>query len=234
MQRFKLGRLPARPVALGDLTHYLTSPLPAPPAAVAAPHVTYPMAGNDTYGDCTIAGVVHTDQATASLTGEPWTYPGDPVVEAEYFKLTGGQDTGLVETNVLQVWTGPGLFGHKLAAFAPLAVKHTKTIKQGVALCGATYMGVVVTQTDQERFAEGLPWIVTDDHDPIGGHCIVYVGYNAQGPIAVTWGKLQQVTWGWHAAQCEEGYVVITAEVKNRGALRGLDFDALDADLKAL
>ena len=87
------------------------------------------MAGNDTMGDCTIAAVVHTDQALAYLTGQKWTYPGDGVVETEYFDLTGGEDTGLVEARVLAAWT-KGLFGHKLAAFAPINVKHQNVIKQ--------------------------------------------------------------------------------------------------------
>ena len=234
MPSYCLGRLPAKPVALGDLTHYLTQPLPAAPVEVTAPDLAWPMADNDRLGDCVIAGAVHTDQVTAYLTDEPWGYPGDGPVEAEYFKLTGGGDTGLVLTDVLRVWQRQGLFGCKLAAFAPLAVKHAQTLKQAVWLCGATYMGVVVTATDQQRFGEGMPWIVTDDSDYIGGHCIPYVGYTKDGPIAVTWGALVQISWGWHAKQCEEGYAVITAEVKKRGSLRGLNFPALEADLRRL
>ena len=67
---YKLGRLAPKAVAVGDLTHYLTESLPDPPPTLAAPKLKYPMAGNDVYGDCTIAAVVHTDQATANLTNE--------------------------------------------------------------------------------------------------------------------------------------------------------------------
>lgn len=237
MTSFYYGRLAPKPVDLGDLTHYLTEPLAAPPSVVTAPRLSYPMACNDTIGDCTIADVVHTDQATAHMTSEPWTYPGDSSVSAEYFKLTGGGDTGLVETDVLKVWTGSGLFGHKLAAFAPLAVKHTTTIKQAVWLCGAVYMGVLVPAPAQQQFADGQPWALTHtpaDSDIEGGHAVPYVGYNATGPVCVTWGALQQITWEWHLTYAEEAYAVITAEVKTRGSLRGLNFAALEADLKKL
>lgn len=237
MTSYCLGRLPARPVALGDLTHYLTTPLPAAPSAVAAPELAYPMACNDSEGDCTIAAVVHTDQATAEMTSELWTYPGDDAVSAEYFKLTGGQDTGLVETDVLKVWTGSGLFGHKLAAFAPLAVKHTQTIKQAVWLCGAVYTGVLIPAPAQQQFADHQPWDLTGtsaDSEIEGGHAVPAVGYNATGPIFVTWGALQQATWRWWLTYGEESYATITAEVKERGSLRGLDFAALEADLKKL
>lgn len=234
-----LGRLPVQPVAIGDLLSYATQPLPAPPAEVAAPNLTYPMADNDRLGDCTIAAVVHTDQVTANLTSEPWTYPGDKAVQAEYFKLTGGPDSGLVEAVVLKAWVAApaGLFGHELAAFAPIKVKQTKTIMQGVSLCGAVYTGVEVPAPAEQQFADHKPWALTHtaaDDDIIGGHAVPIVGYNATGPIVVTWGALQQVTWAWWLKYAEEAYAVITAEVKARGSLRGIDFTALDADLAAL
>jgi hypothetical protein len=232
------GRLPAVALALGDLSHYLTSPLPAPPAVVGAPRLAYPMAGNDRYGDCTIAAVVHVDQALGHMTKEPWTYPGDQVVEAKYFQLSGGADTGLVEANVLRAWTAKGgLFGHQLAAFAPLAVKHTTAIKQAVWLCGAVYTGVLIPAPAQQQFAAGEPWDLTGtpaDSEIEGGHAAPIVGYNAAGPIVVTWGALQQMTWRWWLTYAEEAYAVIASEIKARGAFRGLNFAALDRDFAAL
>ena len=233
----QLGRLPARAVALGDLTHYLTEPLPAPPAEVAAPELDYPMAVNDRLGDCTIAGALHTDQAVAALTGEPWTYPGDDAVEQTYFGLSGGADTGLVETDVLRQWSTAGLFGRRLAAFAPLHVKHTQTIKQAVSLCGAAYTGVLVPAPAQQQFANRQPWDLTGtaaDSQIEGGHAVPILGYNATGPVVCTWGALQQATWRWWLTYGEECYAVITAEVKARGSLRGVDFGQLERDLSAL
>ncbi|MHB1950236.1 MAG: hypothetical protein ACYCQK_02025 [Acidiferrobacteraceae bacterium] len=232
------GRLPAEPVALGDLTHYLTEPLPAPPAEVTAPQLTYPMACNAQEGDCTIAAAVHTDQATANLTGEPWTYPGDPAVNSVYRQMTGGADTGLAETRVLRAWSAPGgLFGRRLAAWAPVAVKHLTTIKQTVWLCGAVYTGVLLAAPAQQQFAAGQPWGLTGtsaDSQIEGGHAVPAVGYNALGPVFVTWGALQQATWAWWVAYSEEAYAVLTSEVRARGQLRGVDFARLDADLAAL
>jgi hypothetical protein len=237
MNQYKLGRLAPEPVDLADFTEYLTEALPDPPADIAAPQLTYPMADNDQYGDCTIAAVVHTDQATAHLTTEAWKYPGDAAVKAEYFKLTGGQDTGLVETNVLTAWNTVGLFGHKLAAFAPINVKHTKVIKQATSLIGAVYTGVQIPEPAEQQFADHEPWALTGtaaDDQIEGGHAVPIVGYNATGPVVVTWGALQQVTWDWWLKYAEEAYAVITAEVKKRGKLHGVNFAALDKDLGAL
>jgi hypothetical protein len=239
MNQYKLGRLaPAPIVGLCDLTFYLTKPLPAPPAEVDAPNLEYAMACNDQIGDCTIASVVHTDQATANLTTEAWTYPGDSAVSSEYFKLSGGQDTGLAETAVLAAWlTSPGLFGHELAAFAPIHVKHTRVVKQTTALVGAVYAGVLIPEPAEQQFQDGEPWELTHtsaDSQIEGGHAVPIVGYNATGPIVVTWGALQQVTWAWWLTYAEEAYAVITAEVKERGVLHGVDFSKLDADLNVL
>lgn len=237
MTPLRLGRLAPKPVAVGDLTHYLTAPLPDPPPSVVAPDLSYPMACNDQAGDCTIAGVVHTDQATAALTRESWVYAGDEAVLTQYFKLTGGQDMGLAETDVLRVWSTTGLFGCTLAAFAPLNVRNTVTIRQAVALCGAVYTGVIVAAPCQQQFAAGEPWDLTGtpaDDQIEGGHCVPAVGYNQTGPVFVTWGRLQQATWAWWAAYGEEAYAVVTGEVKERGSLNGVDLAALEADIEKL
>lgn len=237
MSTLKYGRLAPAPVPVRDLTHYLSAPLPTPPSAVDAPHLAYPMAGNDRYGDCTIAAVIHVDQATANLTAEPWTYPGDEVVVTEYLRLSGGKDTGLVEANVLKVWSTSGLFGHKLAGFASLNVRHLVPIRQAVSLCGAAYTGVLVPAPAQRQFAAGEVWDLTGtdaDSEIEGGHAVPIVGYNRTGPIFVTWGALQQATWRWWNAYAEEAYAVLTADVKARGELRNVNFSALEADLKRL
>lgn len=235
--RYRLGRLPPRPVDVGDLTHYLTKPLPNPPDAVLAPALNYPMAANDRYGDCTIAAAVHTDQAMARLTQEWWAYPGDEAVVATYLKLSGGQDTGLVETNVLTVWNQRGLFGHRLAAWAPVNVRHQPVLKQSVWVVGSVYTGVLIAAPAQQQFAEKKPWDLTGtgaDDVIKGGHAVPMVGYNATGPVFVTWGALQQATWRWWNAYAEEAYAVIPSEIKQAGALRGINFAALEADLAAL
>ena len=233
----KLGRLPVEAVDLGDFTYYATEELAAPPTTIPAPQLVYPMADNDRLGCCTISGAEHSDQAASALVGASWTYPGDAPTEQTYFSLTGGADTGLVESRVLQAWTNPGLFGKKLAAFAPLAVKHTRAIKQATALCGVVYTGILVPAVAQQQFGEHKPWALTHtpaDSDIVGGHCVPIVGYSTLGPIVVTWGALQQMTWEWWLTYSEEAYAIITAEVKAAGKLRGVNLAALESDIAAL
>ena len=235
---FKYGRLAPKPVDVGDLTHYLTDALPAAPGTVDGPLLPYPMALNNTLEDCTVAGAVHVDQVAAYLTQQDWTYPGDPAVQAEFFNLTGGKNIGLIETNVLQAWMAPGgLFGNQLAAFAPINIRHIPVIRQTTWLCGAVYAGVLISQTQQTQFAQNKTWRLTgsaSDSMILGGHAVPIVGYNAIGPIIVTWGQLVQCTWEWWLTYAEEAYAVITAEIRASGRLRQVAFDVLQRDLALL
>ena len=40
-------------------------------------------------------------------------------------------------------------------------------------------------------------------------NCIYIVAYNKIGPIAITWGKHQQMTWAFYFKYCDEAYAVI-------------------------
>lgn len=237
MSRYCLGALAPKPVPLGDFAHYFLEPLPEPLAELVAPQLHWPMAGNDRYGDCTIAGALHADQATASLVSEPWTYPGDNTVVSEYLGLGNGADKGLAVTDVLRAWTTDGLFGKQLVAFAPLHPRFTQTMKQAVALGGAVYCAVALPKLAQNQFAAHVPWDLTrtlEDDDIEGGHCIILVGYNRLGPVFVTWGALQQATWRWWASYGTEAYALVTAEVKDAGGLRGVDLPRLEQDVQRL
>lgn len=230
----KLGRLAPKPLHSPDFTHYLQAPLSPPPAEIAAPNLVYPMAGNDKFGDCTIAAVVHADQVWSSEIGATYEYPGDEDVEGEYFTLSGGQDSGLVEANVLAKWKSQGLFGNKIWGFAPVAPKHTNSVKSVVENYGVAYTGITMPAIAQEQFANGQPWTLTNtaaDYDIVGGHAVPIVGYNPQGPIIVTWGKLQQLTWQWWLTYAEECWVILPHEYVEAGRGPKLDLKALEDEL---
>ena len=232
--QYKLGRLAPKPMHSPDFTHYLKSPLEEPPLSVTAPNLTYPMADNDKIGDCTIASVIHCDQVWSSEVKEAYEYPGDEEVRAEYFTLSGGQDSGLVEQNVLQKWKNQGLFGNKIWGYAPVAPKHTHAIKQVVANYGAVYTGILMPQPAQEQFATGQPWTLTGtqaDYNVLGGHAVPIVGYGIDGPTIVTWGKLQKVTWQWWMTYSEEAWVILPHEFIEAGRGPTLDLKALEDEL---
>src|SRR5664279_3119373 len=136
---FKLGALPpVKPYGLSTLATYAHGKLPAPPEAVGVPVVgDWRMMLNDTYGDCTVAGVGHAIQAFNVEVNEHDSVPTDHDIEATYFHLTGGSDSGCVEADVLQEWHRNGLFGHKIAGYAPVEHGDLTGFHQAIAFYGA-------------------------------------------------------------------------------------------------
>ena len=101
-QQYKLGKLPAtRLVGVGMLRDYVEGNVLNPPRAVSVPDASYPMDGNDTLGDCTIAGVAHLLAAWDVEVKESLPVPDQAQVVSTYEQLTGGPDTGLNESVVI-------------------------------------------------------------------------------------------------------------------------------------
>lgn len=238
----KRGRLTAYPPrTVGTLRDYLVSPLPTPPASFDyASQVIggVPMALNDQLGDCTIAGVVHLLQLAYATVRQPFTYPGDAAVERTYFGLTGGGDTGLVETTVLQAWTQTGLFGTKLAGWAPIDVRDEPLMAAACYAFGGLYLGFDLPATTPEaQFADHEWWSLEPGvHPPADGHCTVACGANRRGFDNLTWGAESGFTanfWRYYGATC---YVVIPTVFQQvgHGPLASIDIASLQADLGRL
>lgn len=231
----RFGRLAARrPVGLADLAYYMGGTFDTPPATMPAPNVAdWGMCANDEVGDCTLAAVVHQRMACAAdldLPTEAW--PSDAKILSTYFSLTGGKDSGLVEADVLRKWNTDGLFGDRIAGYAPADHRDEEELQAVCATFKAVYCGIVVPGPAEQQFQAGEPWDLTGtsaDRQVLGGHAVPMVGYNADGPVFVTWSKLQQATWRWTAVYLEEAWSVITSEDS-----RKLDLATLQADLARL
>jgi len=231
----KYGRLAARrPVGLADLAYYMGHVFDPPPPSMEAPDVPdWRMCANDEVGDCTLAAVVHQRMACAAdldIPTEAW--PSDAKILSTYFAMTGGKDSGLVEADVLHTWHTTGLFGDRIAGYAPGDHRDEEELQAICATFNAVYCGIVVPAPAEQQFQAGEPWDLTGtsaDRQVLGGHAVPLVGYNADGPVFVTWGKTQQATWRWWAVNGEEAWAVVTSEDS-----RKLDLATLQADLARL
>jgi len=86
----------------------------------------------------------------------------------------------------------------------------------------------------QAQFQAGKPWDVVRGPggavNSWGGHYVHVPGYTTAGPVCVTWGRKQQMTWAFFAKYCDEAYAIIDA--KDTAKLRkALDRRALSAFL---
>lgn len=230
---YKLGALPpVRPYGLAELAVYAKGKIPAPPASVAAPAVpSWGMFLNDTYGDCTVAGVAHAIEAWNVEVNERDPIPTDEETKAAYFALTGGADSGCVEADVLKTWHNEGLFGHKIAGYAPVGVHDLTGFHQAVAFYGGAYLGVALPASAQEQFAYQEEWDVVPGSPIEGGHCILAVGYDQHSVQCVTWGSVVNVSYPWLAHYLTETWAIIGNQFTEAGKGPLLDLATLQADL---
>lgn len=222
------------------------SQLPAAPEATdraATKHSAFQMFDNDKYGDCTCAGMGNYELFWSSLTSRAVELTTEDILSAYsaitgFNPVTGANDNGAVELDVLNYWRTVGLAGHKIGAYAAINLTNQELARTSMYLFDGVYLGVALPVTAQSQEV----W----DYEPQfgsqaypgswGGHCIVAVDYNSVGPLVATWGSVKQMTWAFWDHYVDEAYVVIAPEqLDDQGkTAEGFDLAALQADLQAV
>jgi hypothetical protein len=241
MPNYRFGKHPPkvdyRTLRLGP---YLTSKLAPPPASFNVltqvyqklgtndPTALFPMDGNDSLGDCTIAAVAHAITTYRGLVGKKQIMAKQAVVKL-YFHLSGGQDTGLNELDVLNYWRKNAVSGEKILAFVKIDPKNHAHIEQAIQLFGGVYIGFQVQQNCVQEFDARQPWTpgpLTND-----GHAVFAVAYDQNGVTVLTWGNTQQATWGWWDECVDEAYAILPPDAKQADFAPGFNFAQLQSDL---
>ncbi len=220
---------------------YLKPGLAPPPASlntltrvyadikVNDPTKLFPMDGNDTLGDCTIAGVAHAITTFRALIKKELV-PATKAVEKLYFHLTGGPDSGLNELDVLNYWRQNGALGEKILAYVKIDPKDHVHLEQAIQIFGGVYLGFQVQQNCVQEFDSHKPWTpgpLTND-----GHAVFAVGYDPNGVTVLTWGNTQQGTWPWWDECVDEAYAILPQDATKPGFLpAGFNVAQLQADL---
>lgn len=238
--KYRLGRKAVkRDSRTLKLASYITPTLPAPPTSVdwTKGVKDWLMLGNDTLGNCTIAGAMHAIQGwTLNSSTEAVFTNNDAVTYYEKFDgynpADPNTDQGGVLLDVLTDWKNQGINGHKIDAFALANTGNLTEIKQALSLFGPLYSGL---EFPNSAYGQSV-WEVTDDKSISGGHCVVIIGYNVTGPIIISWGALYQVTWEFFNQYFDEVYAAISPDWLNASGVdpTGLDLAQLQADLKAI
>jgi len=253
----KLGKLPPRvDLRTLKLARYLTPALTPPPAAVywskGFPSWGMMLNGANTgtlapqgLGCCTIAGPAHADQvwkinSAKNVNLAAITIP-DSVILGAYENWDGyvdgdpSTDNGGVILDVLNDWRQSGLGGHKITAFAVPDPSNVVHIKQGIVLFGLVIIGFNVPQSAMDQNAAGQIWdVVSNDGGIVGGHCVAVPDYNPTGPICITWGMRQQMTWAFWAKYCDESYALLSPDWLNSSNFspEGISLADLQSDLQ--
>lgn len=222
------------------LKNYLKPSLAAPPPSldvlatvyerlkVSDPTVLFPMDGNDTLGDCTIAALAHADTVFNGLIAKKKILSKQAAVKL-YMQLTGGIDSGLNELDVLNRWQSQPVDGDQILAFATIDAKNHTHVQQSMQLFGGVYLGFQVQANAVQEFDAGKPWTpgpLTKD-----GHAVYAVAYDATGVTVLTWGNTQKATWAWWDECVDEAYAILPPQAKASDFSPGFNFAQLQADL---
>lgn len=239
----KLGRLPSPPEkrAMVFTLEALMPVLPAPPETLDLRDgiASWPMFANDRMGDCTAAALGHMLEVfTEQVDGAPKMLTDTDII-ALYNLCNDGVDRGADMLRVLGAYRNVGLAGEKVLAYVDVKVADTVRVKTAAWLFSGLYMGLNLPLTAQAQTGQS-PWTVVPDGMPHsaagswGGHCVNAVGYDQTGLTVVTWGALQQMTWEFFEAFCDECYVVLPQDydrLAGKPLLNGFNEDQLRADL---
>jgi len=225
------------------LKNYLTAALAPPPVSLdvltrvyqklnsSDPAKLFPIDGNDTLGDCTIAALAHAITTYCGLVGKRDIMSRPDVVKV-YMHLTGGVDSGLNELDVLNYWQSQTVAGNKILAFASIDPKNHTHVQQAIQLFGGVYLGFRVQQNCIQEFDARQPWTpgpLTQD-----GHAVFAVAYDSTGVTVLTWGNTQKATWAWWDECVDEAYAILPPQAKKSDFDPGFNFDQLQADLAAV
>lgn len=236
----KLGRRPADPTrpALNFADHLVT--VPAHPIADPPPNLDWPMDGNDSYGDCVVAGLDHALEAIyTALAGS-------------YTNWTAGQIVAFYQTqnphfNPDDPNNGPGSDadgGMEISTFLSYLVKQGVILGFAKINAGnqaeveaATYLGLaIVTGEDLTVSQQNQTiWDYVPGDPDWGGHASAWVGYDGKDDVCVTWGGLMGMTQGFVDHQVSEAWFIITqAQVNNPDFRDGFDLGGFAAAYTAL
>lgn len=199
-----------------------------------------PMFANDTHGDCVIAGRAHQTLRFEDIEQGSVLMITDKEVLREYFKETGGADSGLVVLDSLKKWRRKGWkvgkHTYHVQAFAQLDFQNPDEVRQAVFSDVGIGLGLQLPKAAQTQIQTGQPWDVTTGPGSApgswGGHYVYVPGYTPQGPVCVTWGRKQQMTWAWLDKYCDEAYAVFDA--RNRFKKKLINKAKLTAFLSTL
>lgn len=256
-RKFKMGR--KRPVARCpqfSLGNYLMRSLSPPPASVNytadAMKAIGEMYLNNELGDCVIAGIGHVVGVMTGNAGEkPVLYTNKQII-ALYSAIGGyvpgdpSTDKGCDEQTALNYWQqhGAPAGSHQIAGWMGVNGADPTEFQTALWLFENLYFGLELPDAwvNPEPNASGFTWDVAGDPDPNNGHCVVGVGYNAQGVTIATWGMTGLITnaaIAKYATQVGSGelYTVVSQDSLNKAmnkAPSGFDWSQLIADFNSM
>jgi hypothetical protein len=206
---------------------------------------SFPMLGNDLWGDCTFAADGHIiEQQTWFGRGFEGLVTTADALHA--YSVVGGfdenagppgenpTDNGAQVQDALNYLRKQGFHARKIAAFAELDVADMNKIKLATAEFGCLSIGFNFPKSAMDQFNAGEPWTVVNGSPLDGGHCVVVAGYDANWIYVVTWGAIQRMSYGFWAKYVDEAWAVISLAWAHIDSATHVDKATLGQEFTAL
>ena len=250
MERYRLGKKPARPdaVKLKFSSFFDAVQLPKPLMSFGHYVINQPfkMLGNDRAGDCVWAGAAHETMVWAR---EKYTPPvfNDADVLSDYTAVTGynpadpSTDNGTDMEEAAKYRRKTGIrdasgVRHKIDAYVALKPGDVEQIALATYLTAGIGIGVRLPDTAERQFDAQEPWSVVRGAKVEGGHYISCLGRNKLGNfLVVTWGRLHAVEPAFLTEYMDEGIAYLSLEaLEHKLTPDGFDAAGLRAALPRL
>lgn len=245
----KLGKKPAvyKPKTFRFEHYFKPSQLPPVPDQFGHESlVTQPwgVLGNDSVGDCAIAGAGHETMLLNAEAGQQVPF-SDQNTLADYSAITGynpsdpSTDQGSVVADVLEYRRKTGMLDaagarHKIAAYVSLEVGNLDHLYAALYLFGVVGIGINFPGSAMDQFSAGQPWTVVPGAQIEGGHYVPLIA-KRDNMLCVTWGQTQTVSETFLTTYMDEAYAMLSPEMLSGGkSLEGFDLPALQADLQSV
>jgi hypothetical protein len=202
------------------------------------------MLGNDSVGDCVLAGGDHETMLWNKARGKTVSFTAANAL-SDYSAITGynpddpSSDQGTDVRTALNYRKKTGLIDsaghrHKIDGYMALEPGNLSHVKEGAYLFEAVGIGIEFPASAMTQFNKGQPWSVVSGAKIEGGHYIPIVGFDGTYLYIVTWGKLQKMTVQFFTKYCDEAYALFSLEMLNssKKSREGFDETALLAALK--
>ncbi len=203
--------------------NFLTT-LPTAPIVDLAPNFSYPMDGNDTVGDCVVAGWDHFRQViTGLLTGTQKNFSQNQIwdfykTQNPNFDPNGNASTngpGSNSDNGMNIQTFLSYLQRQkfILGFASIDYTNEAEMRAAVWLGLGVITGVVLDEAQMGQFQNGV-WDNVSGSPVDGGHCIPLVGYinSPDDMTCITWAKAVQCTRPFILKQMDEAWFILMQE----------------------
>ena len=197
----KVGKHGSEPATAPSLP--TPTSLPVAPKSWTSPRIKWGMLGNDTYGDCVVAGILHAIMAVGAFLKVVASFTTAQADDA-YFALTGGPDSGLDPPGVFEEWNSGTLpapaqiFGEG-GPFVQIDPTNIQQMKNAIATFGWVGIWVNLQQAQEDQFSNGQRWNYIPGSPTVGGHFVIFTGFDrfGVGPYTVSWAKGFRSTWSF-------------------------------------